>query len=230
MNSLGGGFKVSHVDVVICIASVVIDNKAMTCANFNWELCAGDEIKEEFGFNSVKMLNDFEACGYALTGLDSSEVIALGDAPEFKFRDGDNDRRFLVVGPGTGLGVVLTIVKLAENMIFSTEGGNMGIEPIDEKTSRYIKYVKNKLGCTGIISVEKLFCGRGIPFIYQFLMEENGDKDKIEDIGSIEIVRRATEGEEGVYSEVIKMFLTIFGTALCNLSCSLLPRNGIVLC
>lgn len=113
VKGLGKGLELKNVDVVVCIASMVVANVAQTSANFDWELSDGNKIREVFGFNSVTLFNDFKACGYALLGLGTDDLIPLGDSPDFEFDLSKEGSKYMLVGPGTGLGVCSILVKLA---------------------------------------------------------------------------------------------------------------------
>lgn len=88
----------------ISIASKILNNRAVTKANYNWELADGNLLKEEFYFREMILLNDFEACGYSVPSLDQNQITVLkGEAlPDLK-----KDFRSILVGPGTGLGVCI---------------------------------------------------------------------------------------------------------------------------
>lgn len=96
--------KPTQVYGAISIASKILNNRAVTNANYNWELADGTVIKHEFGFKEMILLNDFEACGYSLPLLNQKDVIVLKGthAPDMH-----KDYKVLLVGPGTGLGVCL---------------------------------------------------------------------------------------------------------------------------
>lgn len=100
----------------------------------------------------------------------------------------------------------------------------------DDRSTRLIKFIKKKLKLTGFVSMESIFCGRGLPLIYQFLMIEEGLEDKIDDISGKEIVRRATVEQDPVCLKVVDYFMYFLGLALCSLSSITLPRQGIILC
>lgn len=64
------------------------------------------EINSPLGFLDFTLLNDFEACGYSLLGLNQENVIPLKpDFPPFSPEPSGFMRRYAFVGPGTGLGV-----------------------------------------------------------------------------------------------------------------------------
>lgn len=96
--------KPQQVCGAISIASKILNNKAVTNANYTWELADGNAIREEFSFKEMILLNDFEACGYSLPLLIQKDLVVLkGDHRP----DLHKDYKVLLVGPGTGLGVCL---------------------------------------------------------------------------------------------------------------------------
>lgn len=100
--------KPTQVYGAISIASKILNNKAVTNANYNWELADGTAIKQEFGFKEMILLNDFEACGYSVPLFDQQDLITLKGS---KVIDMSKDYKVMLVGPGTGLGVCLLSFK-----------------------------------------------------------------------------------------------------------------------
>lgn len=230
IDGLGKGLNVSNVDVVICIASMVVDNVAWTSANFDWPLSEGNEIMKSFGFKSVTLFNDFKACGYGIQGLTSHDIIPLGSSPPFKFNSGSEDSKYMLVGPGTGLGVCTILIKNGQSLVLSSEGAHINLPQVDARTEKLVKYIKETTKVEGFLSAEQVFCGRGLPYIYRFIMIEKGRENDIEEICGKEIVRRAVEEADPIGIEVVEFFMHIFGTTLCSLSAAILPRTGIILC
>ena len=101
------GCDVSPTNVygAVSVASKILKNKAVTMANYKWTVAPdGHAIKEEFGMKAMILLNDFEACGYAVPIINLKEVIILKGQ---KLPELSGDCKALLVGPGTGLGVCL---------------------------------------------------------------------------------------------------------------------------
>ena len=78
-------------------------------ANFKWdEATDGDKLQEKYGFIKVKLLNDFEACGYSSYNFHEGDTVSLNhpdeNLPEFDPL-ANVYQKYILVGPGTGLGV-----------------------------------------------------------------------------------------------------------------------------
>lgn len=94
----------SQVAAAVSFASKILQNRAVTNANYKWELADGNLTRDAFGFKNMMLLNDFEACGYAVPLLDQSRIVCLKGTGQ---PDLSQDYKILLVGPGTGLGVCL---------------------------------------------------------------------------------------------------------------------------
>jgi glucokinase len=92
----------------VCFASKILHNKTVTNANYKWEPTDGDQIKAQFGFKEMVLLNDFEGCGYSVPILDQSLIIPLTGTPLTSLK---GNFKVMLVGPGTGLGVCLLSQK-----------------------------------------------------------------------------------------------------------------------
>lgn len=216
--------KPTSVRGAISIASKILDNKAVTHANYNWPLADGNQLREQFGFIDLVLLNDFEAHGYAVPGLAPEKLVALkGSAPDM-----NKDTRIMVVGPGTGLGVCLFHKKRGRVQVLSSEGGHIGLSAFDEQQFEFEQFAKSKFGVSeGLISAEWLFCGLGIPIIYEFHSKKHG-KEVGQPLQGPEIFARIDT--DPVAKLTFEHFLKMFGTCLAHLSAGFLPDDGIFLC
>lgn len=216
--------KPGNVRGAISIASKILDNKAVTNANYNWPLADGNQLREEFGFIDLVLLNDFEAHGYAVPGLNPEQLVALkGKTPDI-----NKDCRIMVVGPGTGLGVCLFYKKRGRTQVLSSEGGHIGLSAFNELQFEFEQFAKSKFGVTeGLISAEWLFCGLGIPIIYEFFAKKHG-KEVTQPLQGSEVF--AAIDTDPIAKAAFDHFLRIFGTCLAHLSASFLPDDGIFLC
>ena len=85
----------------LCIAGSLHNNCLKEMANAPWRDNNGNTIAVNLGFKYIKLLNDFEAIGYAMGDLDPRTLTPLNP----KFSKLDPTKMITVVGPGTGLGV-----------------------------------------------------------------------------------------------------------------------------
>lgn len=104
------GLKITPNNIfgAVAFASKILQNKTVTNANYKWEQTDGNAIREHFGFKEMVLLNDFEACGYAVPILDKSKIISLTSHEQPDFH---SNLKIMLVGPGTGLGVCLLSQK-----------------------------------------------------------------------------------------------------------------------
>lgn len=112
--------------------------------------------------------------------------------------------------------------------MLSSEGGHIGLSSFDENQFEFEQFAKKKFNLTNeIISAEWLFCGLGIPIIYEFYA-----------IKQAKTLEKPISGEDIFTSietdplsrKTFEHFLKLLGTCLAHLSAAFLPDDGIFLC
>ena len=77
------------------------------------------------------MLNDFEACAYAVPNLDATTLVHLRGKEPINFV---KYCKYLLVGPGTGYGVsMITNFPPDGAFVLCSEGGHMGVSCLDQE-------------------------------------------------------------------------------------------------
>lgn len=103
-----------------------------------WPRIDGDEIAKKFGFKWCKILNDFQAIGFAITKLKEDDLIPVSEAR------GEEDQIKSVIGPGTGLGccklVPLPDGKQTKYYVFGGEGGHASFGPVNKEQCEYMNW------------------------------------------------------------------------------------------
>jgi glucokinase len=155
----------------LCCAGPVENNAILGMANSRWSGFSGQAVGEAVGVKYIKLLNDFESVGYAMIGMPSEKLIQLNpDRSEYNMEPG-----VVIVGPGTGLGVVrindFTWEGDRKFKVVPMEGGHMPIGARNQKEYDLHKHIKSKIGNTDAqyLQAEMTCCGSAIPLIYDFL-------------------------------------------------------------
>lgn len=216
----------SQIMAAISIASKIVDNKAITRANFSWHLPDGQALKKKYNFKGMRMLNDFEACGYSLPTLEAKRLIRLKGPAQESFKS--RELKIMLVGPGTGLGVCLFDRKDGKEVVLSSEGGHISLSSFDEVQFEYQEFAKKRLGLSKyeLISAEALFCGRGIPNLYEFHSLREGITPQRKMLGE-EIFAKIDS--DPIAKKAFEHFLRMLGTCLSHLASAFLPDDGIYL-
>ncbi|NTV23113.1 MAG: hypothetical protein HGA85_01915 [Nanoarchaeota archaeon] len=116
-----------------------------------------EQLKKETRLTKIKLINDFHAVGYGISGIKKSELVCINKGAGF-----GNDVK-MVVGPGTGLGKAYVI----GSNVYPCEGGltTLGIENIDDYA--ILDYLRSRYN--GPVYYEDIVSGRGLIDIYNHL-------------------------------------------------------------
>jgi len=138
-------------------------------------------IKTELGI-SIHLLNDFAAQAYALLVLKESEVTPIRHLqtrralPRNIFFESQArtsvqtlpEHRYLVIGPGTGLGIATAFVKGGQALIADGEGSHINFSPCNEEEDKILFALRARQS-GGLVSCEGIASGRGLAALYHIL-------------------------------------------------------------
>ncbi|MGB4596068.1 MAG: glucokinase [Anaerolineaceae bacterium] len=144
------------------VAGPIVNNVAHI-TNLPWEIDAA-QLKTQFGFVKVHLLNDLEALAYAIPTLQSDDVVTLyeGDPVEHG--------NLAVIAPGTGLGEGFLSWNNTEYRAHPSEGSHVSFGPIDATQIKLLSYLFEN-GYEHV-SYERVCSGAiGIPLLYQFFKD-----------------------------------------------------------
>ncbi|MBW4650918.1 MAG: glucokinase [Kastovskya adunca ATA6-11-RM4] len=218
------------------IAGPVVNNTAKL-TNLPW-LLERERLEIELGIAAVKLINDFEAVGYGVLGLEPSDLYTLQDmTPQPGAPIG-------IIGAGTGLGEGF-LIELASSSykVFPSEGGHADFAPRTELEFQLLQYLRDKYNVQRI-SVERVVSGQGIVAIYQFLRErhfaqelpevgqvirtweQEMGKEKTVDPAATIAIAAAINGDR-LSRQTMQMFVEAYGAEAGNLALKLLPYGGL---
>jgi len=146
--------------VCLGVAGPIFEGR-VEVTNLPWHLDAR-EIAKATGIPSVSLLNDLEATGYGLAGLEADDfhVLHAGD-PHI----GGN---MAILAPGTGLGEAGLFWDGSCFHPFATEGGHCDFSPRNADDLLLHDYLLRKYK---VVSWESIIAGPAILAIYNFLCE-----------------------------------------------------------
>lgn len=217
------------------IAGPVVNNTS-NLTNLAWSL-EGDRLGSELALKGVQLINDFEAVGYGVLGLQASDLCTL-QAGEPK-----PGAPIAVIGAGTGLGQGFLIYQNGDYWVFPSEGGHSDFAPRSELEFQLLKYLLDKHQITRA-SAERVVSGQGIVAVYQFLRDRQyGQEDPAISAAITTWERQAglssktvdpaavvAEGAiDGDYlcAKAMEIFVTAYGAEAGNLALKLLPYGGL---
>lgn len=220
------------------IAGPVVDNTS-ALTNLAWSLSA-QRLEGELQLTRVQLINDFEAVGYGILGLQASDLLTL-QAGQY-----DSAAPIAVIGAGTGLGEGFLIPQGNRFTIFPTEGGHADFAPRSELEFQLLNYLLDKHQISRV-SVERVVSGQGIVAIYQFLRDrqyaeespamaelmitwerQTGLRSKTVDPGAA-IAAAALEKRDRLCEKAMEIFIEAYGAEAGNMALKLLPYGGLYL-
>jgi glucokinase len=218
------------------LAGPVVNNTAKL-TNLPW-LLEAQRLKNDLQIPQISLINDFEAIGYGVLGLEPQDLHNL-QTGKAKL-----DAPIAVIGAGTGLGECFLIRQENGVKVFATEGGHADFAPRSELEFQLLKYLLAKHDIQRV-SVERVVSGLGIVAIYQFLRtrkfaNESPEIEKImrtweQEIGQNEktvdpaatIAEAALEKRDHLSEQTMQMFVEAYGAEAGNLALKLLPYGGL---
>lgn len=218
------------------IAGPIVNN-TVKLTNLPWMLDA-KLMEKELGISQISLINDFEAVGYGILGLTSTDLFTLqAGQPQY-------DTPIAVIGAGTGLGECFLIRGAGTVKVYPTEGGHADFAPRSELEFHLLKYLLAKHRIERV-SVERVVSGMGIVAIYQFLRDRQSATESPEigeivrkwesEIGTNEITvdpgavigKAALEKSDRLCEQTLEMFVEAYGAEAGNLALKLLPYSGL---
>jgi glucokinase len=137
---------------VLAVAAPLDGRDEIELTNRPWRFRPG-ELARRFGFAPLRVINDFEAIGWALSRLDDSDVLAMGE--RLPPRQGVK----VALGPGTGLGVAALVPVDGRLYVVPSEGGHASFGPQDADEVEVFARLQAE---HGLVSAETILSGPGL--------------------------------------------------------------------
>ena len=135
--------------------------------NSPWSFSAA-ALREELQLQQFDVINDFAAIGHAIAALAAQDLRAIGEVAAAPIKP---DGRYVVLGPGTGLGVCGLLRVQGRSVVLETEGGHVGFAPTD---ARELEVLRVLLRRYPRVSAERLLSGPGLLNLHGALCELDG--------------------------------------------------------
>lgn len=187
--------------------------------NLPWVIDS-DALARVLGNARVRLINDFQALGYAVEGLTAADVFVLQAGVE------QPHAPRVVVGAGTGLGQGILIWDGDHYEAIATEGGHVDFAPTDALQQELLQFLASKFGR---VSYERILSGPGIANVYTFLSERAGRSAAL--LASADpaaaITDAALAGSDPVAAQALALFVRIYGAQAGNVALSVLAHGGV---
>ncbi|MGF1570755.1 MAG: glucokinase [Nodosilinea sp.] len=217
------------------IAGPVVNN-CSSLTNLAWSL-GGDRLAAELDLEAVTLINDFEAVGYGVFGLEPEDLHTLQPGSP------DDQAPVAILGAGTGLGQGFALVSGGQRLVFPSEGGHADFAPRSELEFQLLRYLMEKHQISRV-SAERVVSGQGIVSIYQFLRDREfatESPDVAEAITTWEhqiglptktvdpaaVIAKAAAAGDRLCQQAMDMFVSAYGAEAGNLALKLLCYGGL---
>jgi len=207
-----GGQAVRH--AAIDIANPV-DGDFLSMTNHHWSFSIS-AMREECGFVTLDVVNDFTALARALPLLSNDEKHQVGTGAARP------NTAIGLIGAGTGLGVSGLIPAHGSWVALQSEGGHVNFAPSNEVEVAILQYAWREFEH---VSAERLLSGDGLELIYRALADRAGVP--LEELSAAEITRRALSGASVLCDEAIEAFCCVLGAMAANVAVTLGALGGI---
>ena len=200
----------------LAVAGPVRDGTARV-TNLPWEVHES-LISEDFTIPQVRIINDFEAIGYALA------ILPPDDFYELQAGSPDNVGTRALIGAGTGLGVAI-VTRCGERwQVLPGEGGHVDFAPRTAEQQALLDYLQQQ---SARVSVEMLLSGPGLERIYEFICTQNGINPGSVRRTAASISSTALIGRDPLAVKTLDLFVEIYGAQAGNLALTSLATGGV---
>jgi glucokinase len=177
-----------------------------------------ESISAEIGIRRVRLINDFQAIGYALDALDPTELVAL--------QVGERVARAprAAIGAGTGLGQTLLVWERDHYEALPTEGGHVDFAPTDDLQMDLLRFLTERYGR---VSYERVLSGDGLMSLYEFFVSRGVD----EGAGGCDTPAAVSDGalnhSNPAAVAALRLFASAYGAHAGNVALSYLAAGGV---
>lgn len=145
--------------IAVLAAAGPVTHGSVKFTNNPWH-CSEAELQAH-GFTRARLLNDFEALGYAAQLLVPADLQSLGGPAT-----GTAGGSLAVLGPGTGFGLVLLARDAHCSVVLPTEAGNAAFAPNDALEVDLLRVLGARLGR---VTIESILSGPGLLHLHDAL-------------------------------------------------------------
>ena len=212
---LGGLPESGKIRAAILAAAGVVQNGRCALTNSSWVIDAG-ELRAAHGFSTVRLINDFEAVAWALPVLSRDQLFQIGGGQPVA------GAPLAALGPGTGLGMAVSIPHATGHLVLSSEGGHSTMAGNSSREDAVIAHLRQRFGH---VSAEHVLSGHGLENLHEALATL--DNLTLPRRAAAEITRAGIEGTCPTSRAAVDMFCAMLGTVAGNLALTLGARGGI---
>ncbi len=198
--------------------ATAIGGDVIKLTNSSW-IIRPHRLGDELGLDQLRLVNDFEAVGHAVSKL-PQENFQLLFGPDKPF---PHDGAVTILGPGTGLGVGMIAYDDGVPHIMATEGGHIDYAPLDAIESRVADYLRDKFLR---VSTERIISGPGLNNLYKALATIG--HERIELMSDADLWKSAIAGTDSFARTALDRFCLIYGSVAGDLALAQGPHSVVL--
>jgi glucokinase len=204
-------------DCAIAIANPVVgDQVKMTNHHWAFSIAA---LRAQFGFDQLRVLNDFTALALALPLLRADELHQVGGTSAVP------DAAIALIGPGTGLGVSGLLPNGRGGWVpLQGEGGHVTLA---SRTPREHAVLQRISALHGHASAERAVSGQGLVDVHHALCAIDGAGAPPAVLDAAGITTAALSAGDARSLEAVELLCAFLGTAAGNLALTLGALGGV---
>jgi len=205
-----------------------VNNDQVGITNLNWQFKVST-LRAKFGFEQLKVLNDFAALAHAVPYLNEDELLVINQG----LANHEQGSTVAVLGPGTGFGLSVIVpsshcsgsLQHGEWQVVATEGGHAGFAPTTSEEMALLQF----MGCSdGRVEVEHILSGGGLEKIYQHLSVVNGTP--VDTLTAAQITQAAlAKDNDPLAVDSLHQFCSVLGNVAGNIALTVGARRGVYL-
>jgi glucokinase len=212
---LGNVADAGSIRSAILAASGTVRNNRCALTNNDWVIDAAD-LRSRDGLSSVRLINDFEAVAWSLRRLSPDRLLALGGRPP------PAAAPCAALGPGTGLGMAVSIPHPAGQLVLPSEGGHTTMAGGSLREDAVIAHLRQRYGH---VSAERVLSGGGLENLHDAIAALDGLTGPPR--RAADIMRNGIEGSCPTSRAALDMFCAMLGSVAGNLALTLGAAGGI---
>lgn len=207
---------------IIAAAGRIAAGETVQITNNPWAVAA-HALQATLGMESVRLVNDFAAQSMAVPLLRPAHLQAVGELPLPQLGCRAH-KTFVVMGPGTGLGVGGLLLREGHCSVLESEGGHAGFAAHSREDIEILHRLNERFGR---VSNERLICGNGLVNLYHALADIAGAPAR--DYSPEDITAHADANSDPLCVRAVETLAGIFGSVAGDLVLTLGGWDGVYL-
>ncbi len=193
------------------------DGVSVRLTNLDWRI-DGHDIGATFGFQ-CRLVNDFAAVAWGIDALSEADLVPIQAGTPL------TQTPRLALGPGTGLGVALSVPGPDGYRPLPGEGGHVGFAPCDDEQAALLRFMQSRYGR---VSVERLLSGQGIADLFAYCRSASG-RPVNRERSPAEVTEAALGGNDPIAAWALRLFCRILGQTAGDLALVAGAHGGVYL-